>query len=119
VTFRRFVDKDGTSWEVWEVVPAGVDRRRGERRVRGERRRTARPSANDRRLLTRRVRTSGNYLRVTPGFERGWLCFSAGADIRRLAPIPSDWDNAHSQQLEMWVTKASPSWRCSSSESAD
>jgi hypothetical protein len=116
VTFRRFVDRNGKSWEVWEVIPAGVERRRGERRASGDRRRTTRLDSNDRRLLTRRVRASGTYLRVTPGFERGWLCFAAGTDIRRLAPIPPDWDNAGSQQLEMWVTKASASWQCSSSE---
>ena len=116
MTFRRFVDRDGTDWEVWEVVPAAVDRRRRERRVTGERRRSARANANDRRLLTRRVGASGNYMRVTPGFERGWLCFSAGTDIRRLAPIPSDWDNAGSQELENWVKQASPSWKCYSGD---
>lgn len=116
MTFRRFIDKSGTGWEVWDVIPPAVDRRRRDRRTVGERRHAPRPGANDRRMITRRVGTSTQFVRVTPGFECGWLCFSAGTDVRRLAPIPSGWDEAGNDQLELWVRKASRSWTCTTED---
>ena len=115
MTFRRFTDKNGTNWEVWEVIPLMADRRHEERRATAERRRARRPDAKDRRIAPRRIKSSSGYVRVSRGFEEGWLCFSAGSKVRRLAPIPPDWNDAPSEQLELWADRASASWKCSSS----
>ncbi len=119
MTFRRFTDKHGIAWEVWEVIPPGAERRRGERRSLPDRRETPREQTRDRRLRARRTSASRPHVRVTPGFERGWLCFAAGRAVRRLAPIPSNWAAAESDQLELWVNVASPSWKCSLPAVAD
>ena len=114
VTFRRFTDKNGTNWEVWEVIPLMADRRHEERRATAERRRVRRPESKDRRIAARRINSSTGYVRVSRGFEEGWLCFAAGSNVRRLAPIPDDWNRAPSEQLELWADRASASWKCSS-----
>ena len=114
MTFRRFTDKNGTSWEVWEVIPLMADRRHAERRVTSDRRRVRRPGANERRVAPRRSDSSSKYVRVSRGFEEGWLCFSAGTNVRRLAPIPAAWNDAAPEQLELWAELASASWKCSS-----
>jgi hypothetical protein len=113
VTLRRFTDRNGTDWEVWEVIPQMADRRQAERRVVPDRREHHRVGARDRRTVARRVRSSSNRIRVTRGFEHGWLCFSAGPQIRRLAPIPSKWTAADSEILEVWAHAASAAWKCS------
>ena len=113
MTFRRFVDKDGIDWEVWEVIPPAVDRRIRERRANADRRQRPRAGATERRTSVRRTRSSPKFVRVSSGFERGWLCFAAGVTVKRLAPVPSGWNEAPSDQLELWVTMASPSWKCS------
>jgi len=112
VTFRRFTDKHGTDWEVWEVIPPRAERRRGERRTLPDRRQANRVNSRDRRSHARRLRTSPGYVHMTPGFEHGWLCFTSGPAVRRLAPIPLNWVDAQSGQLELWANVASPSWKC-------
>ena len=91
VTFRRFTDRHGTDWEVWEVIPPRAERRRSERRTLPDRRMTLREGTPDRRIRARRTKASTDYVRMSPGFEHGWLCFTSGPAVRRLAPIPSDW----------------------------
>ena len=116
MTFRRFTDKNGTDWEVWEVIPLMADRRHAERRATADRGRAHRPDVAERRIASRRNNSSpSQYVRVSRGFEEGWLCFAAGTNIRRLAPIPLNWNDAPSEQLELWAGSASPSWKCSSS----
>lgn len=38
---------------------------------------------------------------VSPRHESGWLSFESGAALRRLAPIPADWEAAPPEQLEL------------------
>ena len=115
MTLRRFTDRNGTDWEVWEVIPHMADRRVSERRVMPDRRERRR-ATGDRRIRARRLHASSDRVRVTRGFEHGWLCFSSGPLIRRLAPIPSDWIVADPEQLELWGDAASPAWKCSISD---
>jgi hypothetical protein len=100
---RYFKDSEGNDWRVWDVVPFGG--------ARGERR------ANDRRSMSRGTyagpeRRSGRDRRVrtpslmTPGLERGWLCFENQVDKRRLTPIPPAWDESPSEQLEALLGEA-------------
>jgi hypothetical protein len=34
------------------------------------------------------------------GFQHGWLTFECGDELRRLTPIPVDWENASRERLE-------------------
>jgi hypothetical protein len=90
---------------VWDVVPHVASG--GERRVR-DRRVAALPTHTGperRRGRDRRVRTPGL---LTPGLERGWLCFEAEADKRRLTPVPAGWDEAPDAELEGLLRRAQP-----------
>jgi hypothetical protein len=39
-------------------------------------------------------------------FERGWLTFESAASLRRLAPIPSNWEAATPERLELMCRAA-------------
>lgn len=39
-------------------------------------------------------------------FERGWLTFESAAGLRRLAPVPMDWDSAEPDKLELMCRAA-------------
>ena len=39
---------------------------------------------------------------INPGFEKGWLTFeSAAGTLRRLAPVPSGWEDFSAEQLDL------------------
>lgn len=76
---RSFRDNDGRVWDVWDVQPDAIERRRS-----GERRRFQRPTA-DRRRHNEARRAVPNDLRD------GWLAFECPAERRRLTPIPANW----------------------------
>jgi hypothetical protein len=43
-------------------------------------------------------------------YERGWLTFDSGTEVRRLVPIPNGWEEAPTERLELMcraATKAS------------
>jgi hypothetical protein len=43
-------------------------------------------------------------------YERGWLTFDSGQELRRLVPIPNSWEDAPTERLELMcraATKAS------------
>jgi hypothetical protein len=44
----------------------------------------------------------------TPGLEEGWLCFEAGSDKRRLAPVPAGWDGFPEEKLNLLYRMAKP-----------
>ena len=73
---RHFRDSRGTEWNVWDVVPddalgAFVYDRRGRARI---------------------TPADGTWaISLDPALERGWLCFQAGSERRRFAPIPPHW----------------------------
>ena len=39
-------------------------------------------------------------------FERGWLTFDSGSELRRLAPIPGAWEDAPVERLELMCRAA-------------
>lgn len=41
-----------------------------------------------------------------PGYETGWLTFEAGAQLRRLAPIPARWEQLPERELERLCHRA-------------
>jgi hypothetical protein len=45
---------------------------------------------------------------VAGGFRQGWLTFTAGAERRRLAPIPPSWERATEAELRAYFDRATP-----------
>jgi hypothetical protein len=44
---------------------------------------------------------------IAPDRREGWLCFESTNELRRLAPIPRDWEAASLDQLFGWLESAS------------
>jgi len=105
MALRNFRDSRGAEWRVWDVIPHVA--RSGERRGRDRRVGLAATYTGPerRRGRDRRVRTPGL---LTPGLERGWLCFEGEADKRRLTPVPAGWDEAPDEELEGLLQRARP-----------
>jgi hypothetical protein len=76
---RTFRSPDGDLWSVWEVIPGRVSDFRS---------------------------SHGSHL--PPDLADGWLCFVAGEEKRRLAPLPPDWSERADTQLWLWCRAAAP-----------
>lgn len=86
MAYRTFVDPEGVTWQVWEVRPARVERRREDRR------RGYVPIAGvDRRSQVDRRQRQEQRLLLTPELANGWLAFHGETDRRRYTPIPDGW----------------------------
>jgi hypothetical protein len=48
---------------------------------------------------------SGTSVRVTK-YADGWLTFESGDSLRRLTPLPSNWENASDERLELMCRAA-------------
>ncbi len=93
---RVFRDGRGVEWTVWEVAPLWAERRAG-----GDRRGAkadGRP-LRERRGRVERRRREEQRVRVSAGFERGWLAFESEDEKRRFAPIPANWEALPDDQL--------------------
>ena len=91
---RDYVDSEGVPWQVWEVIPQSVDRRRLRER------RLAPRDAQERR------KRHEARLRLSNGESDGWLVFEARDQKRRLRPIPLDWHRASDVELESMCARA-------------
>jgi hypothetical protein len=74
---RYFRDEQGTIWDVWQV----------KRKVVGRMESTLRA-------------------RIRQELQDGWLCFKAGAEHRRLAPVPFGWQHLPEAALHELATSA-------------
>jgi hypothetical protein len=107
---RSFTDASGTVWNVWDVIPQWTERRSGEERRRSDDDPTVDPPVLERRKRQpdrRTGSTDGSRIRIAEGLSRGWLAFEAGADKRRLAPIPGGWEQLTDAELAILCAKAS------------
>lgn len=85
MAYREFVDSNGVSWRVWSTVPSAGSRLHG-------------------------------------GFDQGWLTFertssepAGSGNLKRLCPIPSDWDHASDERLDRMCRSAEEVTRPASS----
>jgi hypothetical protein len=91
---RVYRDSDGVAWQVWEVIPQSVERRKlRERRI------------APRDALDRRKRHEAR-LRLSDGESQGWIVFESSSQKKRLRPIPSDWFKASDTELESMCARA-------------
>jgi len=104
MSYRTFVDKDGSYWQVWDSQPT-----KAERRVATEDRRRSqlypwrgaeRRTGIDRRTTTQRRIT------LSEGYGSGWLTFESLSEKRRLIPIPPHWQDLPQAELRTLCDKA-------------
>ncbi|HMG69565.1 MAG TPA: hypothetical protein VK544_00520 [Gemmatimonadaceae bacterium] len=103
MSYRTFVDGNGSYWQVWDSQPTKM-----ERRVSADRRKpryyawggTERRSGTDRRT------TSQRRIVLSEGYGAGWLTFESLNEKRRLIPIPPNWENATQGELRVLCERA-------------
>ena len=93
MSYRRFSDMNGGSWEAWEVHPTAV-----ERRVNADR--LAQPRSEPDRRRNREFR-----LVIPRELADGWLAVQGTATKIRLAPIPDGWMHLSDRELVELVAR--------------
>lgn len=88
-TSRTFTARDGVVWQVWEVRPSLVERRRLRERRTAERSDAPRRQASSPRSL----------VAVHESLRDGWLAFRCDVEHRRRAPIPDGWTELSDDEL--------------------
>ena len=104
--YRIFRDSAGTEWQTWDVVPRLAERRVSDRRLTP----ASSPVIERRRREDRRTK-AGQRPSLTSGLGKGWLCFEAALEKRRLTPIPGDWERCGTSRLEEYCREATPALR--------
>jgi hypothetical protein len=79
---RAFTDSTGLEWRVWEVLPS--------------------------KLGPQTITHSLTHAKLQAAYADGWLCFEAGEQKRRLAPIPEGWQFRDTSVLEQLCVEATP-----------
>ena len=106
MALRAFSAPDGSLWQVWSVVPGGLDavldKRQHDRRGQDVLAYTGR----ERRVAERR---QGSRLPgVSEALEGGWLCFESAGERRRLVPVPAGWEESEDADLVRLWERAEP-----------
>ena len=92
---RIFRDRDGSEWRAWEVKP--ITRVYVDRRV-ADMGRPADVGDPDSDPRDRRV----------GDVQRGWVAFEKGGELRRLYPVPPDWEGLAEERLDLLRRMAIP-----------
>jgi len=95
MSHREFRDENGGMWQVWDVIPSGVEGLNAERQGFPTVESGSRPRRAARFTLPAQLRG-------------GWLAFQSQVESRRLAPIPSDWVTLPDSELALLVRTAPP-----------
>jgi hypothetical protein len=116
MSYRTFVDRDGSYWQVWDSQPTKVERRvtEADRRRHGSHvwRGVERRAGTDRRT------TSQRRITLSEGYGAGWLTFESLNEKRRLTPIPSRWEDLSQPELRGLCEKAKRIAKVDGSKSA-
>ena len=88
---REFGDRQGRTWQVWEVIPTFAERRLAQVAVAVERRRAIQPRSS-----------------LPVEMREGWLTFESNGERRRLAPTPLGWELLSDRELVELLQRASP-----------
>jgi hypothetical protein len=86
---RTIQDPSGREWQVWDTYPDQV-----------------RPPTKDAVSDDMLASMAQVPITVPPELAGGWLVFLAGADRRRLAPIPPGWDRMPASELAGLIDRA-------------
>lgn len=104
MSYRTFVDKDGSYWQVWDSQPTKMERRAtaADRR----RHRYYAWGGTERRGGTDRRTTSQRRITLSEGYGGGWLTFESLDEKRRLIPIPPRWEEVSQPELRALCERA-------------
>lgn len=98
MALREFTDSRGIAWTAWDVPPHRVYT---PARAESDRRIAETPGYAPER------RAGGGRRRGGPTeLARGWVCFTSGAERRRLYPPPEDWEARTDEELEAMCADA-------------
>jgi hypothetical protein len=107
VAYKKFAGPDGSSWQVWRVLPTAAERRQGQRRKASAAGAALYKGPERRVNPDRRSKVTAGRTVVGHGLEHGWLCFESDAgEKRRLVPVPENWEQASPQKLWLWCRAA-------------
>jgi hypothetical protein len=97
MSYRTFIDRHGSYWQVWDSLPTKVERRV----IEADRRRPKYYAwdGSERRSGTDRRTTSQRRITLSEGYGGGWLTFESLQEKRRLIPIPAHWDDLSQPEL--------------------
>jgi hypothetical protein len=112
LSYRTFLDSSGKRWEVWLITPAAAERRKVDRRASKGENAEFQGNLDRRRTPERRRATFRRSAAVASEFSKGWLCFEADGEKRRLAPIPPGWEEAGPDRLTTWLQAAKRVVKC-------
>ncbi|MDQ6769815.1 MAG: hypothetical protein M3Z54_07505 [Gemmatimonadota bacterium] len=112
VSYRTFLDTQGRRWEVWLVTPAAAERRRVDRRASAGESGGHFGGPERRRTPERRRGPFRRSVSVASEYSSGWLCFESEGEKRRLAPVPSGWDEAGPERMAIWLQAAKRVVKC-------
>lgn len=105
---RRFIDESGVRCLVWAVGPAWAERRSGSERRVWDAEALELDAFERRHGGDRRADDSDGAPRakIPKHLVGGWLAFEGPSGRRRLAPIPTDWEQASEAELSAYWAKA-------------
>jgi hypothetical protein len=103
MSYRTFVDGNGSYWQVWDSQPTKM-----ERRMSADRRqpRYYAWGGTERRSGTDRRTTSQRRIILSEGYGAGWLTFESLTEKRRLIPIPAHWEDLPQADLRALCDRA-------------
>lgn len=102
MAYRTFVDRDGSYWQVWDVQPTRIERRRKDRRHPM----ASRWQGKERRVSADRRQSTQRRITLSDGFSEGWLTFESLREKRRLTPIPANWEGTGEAELRSLCERA-------------
>lgn len=112
MSYRTFLDARGKRWEVWLVTPTAAERRKADRRASSGGSGGYQSDLDRRRSPERRRGPFRQSVAVSSEYSNGWLCFEGEGEKRRLAPVPSGWDEAGPDRLSTWLQAAKRVVKC-------
>ena len=104
MSYRTFVDRDGSYWQVWDSQPTKMERRTCEADRRSPK--YFAWGGTERRTGTDRRTTSQRRITLSEGYGGGWLTFESLDEKRRLIPIPSHWEDLSQPDLRALCERA-------------
>ncbi len=114
MAYRTFLDNNGRYWQVWESHPHIFERRKSNRRQGTG----AQDGGERRQSQDRRLGASARTEYVDSHLASGWLTFESLTEKRRLAPVPSHWDEMSQPELISLWERAQPVARIGDESSA-
>ena len=93
MTHRKIRGDDGNDWDIWDVIPSIAAQALAQERSHRSPEPPRRPA----------------HYTLPPAFRDGWLAFQSENESRRLAPIPTAWNQLSDAELRHLISEAAVS----------